>query len=239
MKALTIRENVPAYMDALRKWLLDSANTPLEEMAAFFSARLTDYEEHMAVWREAYRALPALLPAGAETLLDLGCGTGLELDEILKARPTLAVTGVDLSSDMLARLKQKHPGVRAVQGDYFSCELGRACYDAAVSVESLHHFPAERKGKLFTRVLAALKPGGVFLEADYLACCAEEETLLARESARRRAAQGIGPDAFVHFDTPLTARRERALLTGAGFAEVKLVCCVEGACILTARRPEP
>ena len=69
-KQIVIRENIPAYMAALEKWLADTADTPLEEMAAFFTARLGTYETHMSLWREAYKALPALLPSDTKTLLD-------------------------------------------------------------------------------------------------------------------------------------------------------------------------
>ncbi|WP_367355490.1 trans-aconitate 2-methyltransferase [Atribacter sp.] len=48
-----------------------------------------------------------LLPETVVNLLDLGCGTGLELDEIFKIRPNIKVTGVDLSKAMLGILNKK------------------------------------------------------------------------------------------------------------------------------------
>ena len=57
---------------------------------------------------------------------DLGCGTGLELDRIFERFPDLAVTGIDLSPDMLERLARKHEGKRLtlICADYFGCDLG-------------------------------------------------------------------------------------------------------------------
>ena len=69
-------------------------------------------------------------------------------------------------------------------------DLGAEQYGAVVSVESLHHFTPEQKLELYKKIHAALRPGGFFLEADYIACCEEEETLLRAESARRRARTG-------------------------------------------------
>lgn len=43
--------------------------------------------KHTAVWAE-------LTPGDCGPLLDLGCGTGLELDRIFARWPELAVTGV-------------------------------------------------------------------------------------------------------------------------------------------------
>ena len=41
-----------------------------------------------------------------DLVLDLGCGTGLELDEIFRYFPDLAVTGIDLTREMLQQLKK-------------------------------------------------------------------------------------------------------------------------------------
>ena len=43
------------YMQDLRQWLHDTSDTPLEEMSAFFTKRLDDYEEHMSVWEKSYQ----------------------------------------------------------------------------------------------------------------------------------------------------------------------------------------
>lgn len=150
-------------------------------------------------------------------MLDLGCGTGLEVDALLARRPELRITGIDLCPDMLKRLNAKHPQVRALCADYFACDLGREQWDAVVSFESLHHFAPEKKAGLYRRVWQALRPGGVFMLCDYMACCEEEEALLRDTCLRRRAQEGVPAERFVHFDTPLTVPHEQALLRGAGF----------------------
>jgi len=66
-----------------------------------------------------------LLPRTAFNLLDLGCGTGLELNEIFKTHPNIKVTGVDLTKAMLDGLKQKHPDkdLTLIHASYFDYDL--------------------------------------------------------------------------------------------------------------------
>lgn len=209
----------------LKKWLEETRDEPLETMDGFFDARIGEYEEHMSPWRNHYLWMADLLPEGMETLLDLGCGTGLELEPIFARFPSLRATGIDLSEKMLEKLRQKHNlrFLDLICADYFQYELGEKRFDAVVSFETLHHFPAVKKTQLFSRIRHSLKPGGVYLECDYIAKTLEIETLVFEESRRRRLRDGIGADAFVHFDTPLTLEHEMQAMRDAGFARVELV----------------
>ena len=147
----------------------------LERMEDFFAARVDGYDEHMRTNIEGdsafYAFTAALLPAekGAR-VLDLGCGTGLELEEYFRMNPDASVTGIDLSEAMLNALKEKFPDrkIRLICGSYFDVPLGRGTYDAAVSVESLHHFTAGQKEALYRKLHAALGDNGRFVLTDYL-----------------------------------------------------------------------
>ena len=63
----------------------------LETMSDFFTARVDGYDEHMLRdvegCKEGYPLMASLIPTNTRRLLDLGCGTGLELDEIFKLYP--------------------------------------------------------------------------------------------------------------------------------------------------------
>ena len=208
---------------SIKQWLKSTEDEPLETMGGFFDRRVDSYEDHMRPWRAYYRWLGELIPAQAETLLDLGCGTGLELDEIFRLHPDIRVTGIDLAPGMLARLREKHPErkLTLTVGDYLTVPLAPCACDVAVAFETLHHFPPETKLGLFRRIFAALRPGGMLLEGDYIAESDEMETYLFQELARRRARQHVPEGTFVHFDTPLTLAHELSLLRQAGFtAEV-------------------
>jgi SAM-dependent methyltransferase len=85
----------------------------LEKMSDFFEARVEGYEARMLNdikgIKEGYRKLAELIPEKTKAILDLGCGTGLELDEIFKRFLPVSVVGIDLTPAMLDKLKQKHP----------------------------------------------------------------------------------------------------------------------------------
>ena len=202
----------------------------LEKMDAFFEKRLSGYDRHMLTEIEGADAFYAFtarqLPrqAGAR-VLDLGCGTGLELEAYFPLNPGALVTGIDLSEAMLGALAAKFPGkaLELIRASYFDVELGVARYDAAVSVESLHHFTAARKLSLYRKLLRAIRPGGFFVLTDYFAESDALETEYFETLARLKREQGISDDAFYHYDTPLTVGHETAVLKEAGFSSVRVL----------------
>ena len=202
----------------------------LEPMAAFFEARLESYDTHMltniAGARKFYPATADNLPGwdGAE-ILDLGCGTGLELEYYFVKNPTARVTGIDLSAGMLQALKKKFPGknLELICASYFAVPLGHGIYDAVVSVESLHHFTRDAKAALYRKVYGALKETGYFLLTDYFALSEEEEGHWFRELERIKAEEGITDGECYHFDTPLTVEHELQTLELAGFGRIEVL----------------
>ena len=202
----------------------------LEKMGEFFDARLEGYEEHQLTCidsaREFYPFTAGCLPlwAGA-CVLDLGCGTGLELEAYFALNPTARVTGVDLAPGMLEALRNKFPerAMTLILGSYFEVPFAESAFDAAVSVESLHHFTKEEKIPLYGKVREALKPGGCFILTDYFAASEEEERTRRAELVRLKREQGLVEEAFYHYDTPLTVGHEMEALTEAGFASVAVL----------------
>ena len=213
----------------------------LEEMAAFFEKRLDGYDAHMRSEIEGasqfYAFTAEQLPAGrAAEVLDLGCGTGLELEEYFRLNPDAAVTGIDLCQPMLDSLAAKFPGRRLnlVCASYFEAELPAAAYDAAVSVESLHHFPAEQKLSLYRKLCAALREDGYFILTDYFAEseALEKEYFANLETLKRE--QQLDDRHFYHYDTPLTVEHEMAVLAEAGFGDVRILRRWGSACTVYA-----
>ena len=159
------------------------------------------------------------------TVLDLGCGTGLELEEYFSVNPQAKVTGIDMTESMLDLLKKKFPDkdITTICSSYFDVPFGKELFDAAVSVESLHHFTKAGKIPLYVKLREALKPGGFFILTDYFADLEEEETFYHQELIRIRKEQNLPDDVFYHYDIPLTVEHEKEALLTAGFTRVNEV----------------
>ena len=212
-------------------------------MAEFFEARLAGYDEHMLTEidsaGEFYPFTASLLPASSRCrILDLGCGTGLELEFYFRRCPDARVTGIDLSEGMLNALKEKFPEkeLRLIQGSYFETELGEEVFDGAVSVESLHHFTAAEKYPLYRNLCRALKPGAAFILTDYFAPDQAYEDFYRGELLRLKAEQGIADSEFYHYDTPLTVANETETLLAAGFQTVEILGQWGSTCTLKAEK---
>ena len=202
----------------------------LEKMSDFFEARLDGYDEHMMTSfefaSEFYPLTAKQLPTAENShILDLGCGTGLELQEYDKLNSSAKVTGIDLSLGMLTELQRKFVGknITLIFDSYFDVPLGDNVFDAAVSVESLHHFTKEEKIPLYAKLHTALKENGYFILTDYFSLSDDEEEMHRQNLIALKTEQGITDDEFYHYDTPLTVKHEIEALLEAGFSNVEVL----------------
>ena len=202
----------------------------LERMDTFFENRLSTYDEHMLTAIEGadefYKYTASLLPLETDAeVLDLGCGTGLELEKYFSLNPHAHITGIDLSKAMLEALVAKFPDkkLNLICNSYFEEDLGFEKYNAAVSVESLHHFTSDRKLSLYRKLLRALKTNGYFILTDYFAESEALETEYLETLEKLKREQGITDHELYHYDTPLTVDHEIEVLEKAGFSDVKIL----------------
>lgn len=200
----------------------------MEKMSDFFTARVDGYDDHMLNnvegCKDGYIRMAELLPKDVVQLLDLGCGTGLELDEIFKRFPSVNVTGVDLTKAMLDQLKRKHPdkNMTLINESYFDYDFGTCQFDAVVSFQTMHHFSHDDKIKLYSKILTALKEGGQYIECDYMLEKQEEEDYYFSENKRLRKEYGIKEWEFYHYDTPCTISNQIDMLLKAGFQNAEM-----------------
>jgi tRNA (cmo5U34)-methyltransferase len=118
------------------------------ESVAQFHAAGASNPGIQAVYDLGSRALDALLPAGAQ-LLDLGVGSGRALAAVLRRRPDLEVTAVDLAPNMLAtaqellRIEGFDGRVELVQADITALpeRLARGAWNGVSCMWTLHQLP--------------------------------------------------------------------------------------------------
>jgi tRNA (cmo5U34)-methyltransferase len=135
------------------------------------------------------------------------------------------VTGIDLSQGMLDALSAKLDvkNITLICDSYFDAPFGENIFDAALSVESLHHFTQKEKIPLYEKLCKAIKDGGYFVLTDYFALSDEEEQRHRDSLTELKKEQGITDGEFYHYDTPLTVEHEIEALTSAGFSSVDVL----------------
>ena len=113
-------------------------------------------------------------------ILELGVGTGLTAERILRKRPNAHYTAVDFSTQMLTGARQRLSKYNAtfVNGDYSQIGLPES-NDLVVSVVGIHHQETDDdKKRLFQRIYDTLNDTGAFIFGDLVTYRNEEEAAL-------------------------------------------------------------
>ncbi len=235
------QEEIEKYMRELKQWLAQERSKPAEEMSDFFSKRIGDYENvHLGNWAKEYTHIADYFDTPLSSLLDIGCGTGLELASVYDRFPDVKVTGIDLSKTMLDKLRGKYADrqMEIIQADYFEYPLEAERYDAALSFETLHHFKFHKKQRIYDKLFRTIRPGGYYIECDYIACCPEEEAVCLEQYEFKRKEGRIPDDVFIHIDIPLTLDHQIQLIQNAGFERVRVLYENGGTMIIRAEKGE-
>lgn len=190
------------------------------------------YDRTIRTWIPGYeqalqRAALEVALVQPRRVLDLGAGTGALSETILEKTVATTVQLLDLDEEMLAqaRVRLKRFGERARYRRQSFLDPLPEC-DAVAASLALHHVPAvTEKTQLYKRILKALEPGGVLVNADITMPASEPRR---GEDYAKWAAHlvscGIGKDrAYEHFsewageDTYFPLETELEAMTKAGF----------------------
>ena len=120
----------------------------------------------------------------AESVLDVGCGTGtLAIAAKLRVGPDSTVCGVDASPEMLLRAEQK--ARKAGSDVLFRNGLAEALpfsdgqFDVVLSTVMLHHLPGKARLQCAKEMRRVLKPTGRVLAVDFEGFSDQKRSLLS------------------------------------------------------------
>jgi SAM-dependent methyltransferase len=151
------------------------------------------------------------------SFLDVGCGPG-ETDRWLEGQVN-ALTGVDISAEMIEIARQRNPWAeyRTVDGDL---PFSSASFDVCFAVCVLHHVPRGERPALMAEMARVTRPGGLV-------------GLFEHNPWNPLTRKAVAACEFDR-DAELLSRREsEALLRGAGLTEL------EGSYIVFFTRESP
>lgn len=222
----------------------------MTHVTAIFNAQARTYEaprRRLIPPFEAFygTAVDALGLAGAplRRVLDLGAGTGMLAGYVRAAHPAVEVTLLDGAAAMLDRARESlgDSGFSYVTGD-LAGPLPDGPWDAVVSALAVHHLDDAGKRSLFGRVAGALRPGGVFVNAEQVAGPTPAFTALYEAwheaSARARGsddAEWGGALERMAFDRCASVEDQLTWLRAAGFAEADCLFKDHRFAVLVAR----
>ncbi len=105
----------------------------------------------------------------ARRILDLGCGTGANVDRLLRlGRAGFSYTGVDLSDDMLSVARRKfgsRRGTRFLETDLEDLVGLDPPFDLVLSTYAFSHL--QNPAQVLQKALAMVAPGGSMILADF------------------------------------------------------------------------
>ncbi|MFP4460989.1 MAG: class I SAM-dependent methyltransferase [Thermotogota bacterium] len=216
-----------------------------EKMRDFFKARVDGYDEHMQLNVDDFEQIYTIVANPLEqaqkpvNLLDLGCGTGLELEAVFQKAPNAFVTGIDLSQEMLDCLVKKYTAkkeqITLILGSYLEIPFPEKEYDYALSVMTLHHLTKAEKVIVYQKIFNTLKDKGSYIEADYVVKSSEEADRLDRYH-KIKEAHAIKDMYNYHVDIPFSKQTQIQLFKQAGFEYIEVVLELENACIFKCQK---
>jgi ubiquinone/menaquinone biosynthesis C-methylase UbiE len=110
-------------------------------------------------------------------VIEIGTGTGITTELILKANRRVRVFGVDKAQNMLKQAEERLARYlengrlklyRMEANEFFAQHGLTDVIDVVASAYTIHNLPDKEKRKLLRNVYKALKPNGILVEADVI-----------------------------------------------------------------------
>lgn len=226
-----------------------------DELVASYADRREILLPHLELQEEVLRRVIERHARPVSRFLDVGAGDGAISALVFAGHPSAHGVLLDNSEPMLARAERRLAASgfswQPVRADLGRPDWARALpaggYDLAVSGLAIHHLPSARKRELFAELFALLRPGGLFVNMDYVAVDGPlrglfDEDMRAKALAHERAQGGhrgahevdLEDDA----DFPDPVAEQLRWLREAGFRETDIHFKWAEAAVYGGMRPE-
>lgn len=96
-----------------------------------------------------------------KTILEVGCSTGLMLEELQNEFPNTLIAGTDVDYNSLLSIADKYPSVPLFQMDLAEAEVPERKFDCIVSLNVLEHIKDDKAA--VGNITRLLKPGGILV----------------------------------------------------------------------------
>ncbi len=130
-----------------------------QKSKSYFNSHSSTIINRNGYWSYDYRITSKILMRwNVKNLIDIGCGNGAFLSIFHKAAPGVKLSGLDLSSEMVAQSRRRLPDADIVEGDAENMPFDAETFDAVSCHMSIHHHPHPNRS--ISEMYRILKKGG-------------------------------------------------------------------------------
>ena len=153
------------------------------------------YEKSLRYWpyKKALRIVTEYIVNRAPehgSLLDIMCGPGYLLGEIVKKRKDLQLTGVDIDKRYVTHGRETYPDTSFIKGDVLRWRP-KSRFDIVVCTGALHHISYGNQELAVSNISTMVKPGGFAIISD---CYIDD---YSDEIERKLAAEKLGHEYLI------------------------------------------
>jgi len=129
-------------------------------------AWLYDFILHSAIHKVRKKIAEIIDQYGADTIVDICCGTGNQL-KYLHKKGYRNITGVDISASMLKQAEKGAIKGKCKNQDAAALNFKKNTFDAGIIGFALHEKPIDTAKEIIEEAKRVLKPNGLLIILDY------------------------------------------------------------------------